>query len=109
MGHGLLNAIVLPYALQFDVEHDEAIKIQLDTLARKVGQVEFISSIIELKKTLNIPVGLQAAGIKLEQFENDMDQLVENSLKGPTAGNPVPINREEMIGVLRHVFAGDLS
>jgi len=106
MGHGLLNAIVLPYALQFDVEHDEAIKIQLDTLAHKVGKADLINSIIRLKETLQIPVGLKAAGITLQQFDDNMDQLVDNSLKGSTIANPVPINREEMKVLLRRIFEG---
>jgi len=108
MGHGLLNAIVLPYALQFDVEHDQTTKRQLDGLARKVGKDDFINAIIELKRILGIPIGLQAAGIKLEDFERDIDQLVDNSLKGSTAGNPVSVNREGMTEVLRRVFVGNL-
>lgn len=108
MGHGLLNAIVLPYALQFDVEHDQRMLTRLNDLARKVGKVDFISSIVELKKLLNIPVSLQEAGITAEQFERDFEQLVDNSLKGPTVGNPVPISREEMAVLLRQIFAGIL-
>lgn len=109
MGHGLLNAIVLPYALQFDVEHDKMIKSQLDGLGRKVGKEDFINEIIELNRILEIPIGLAAAGITVENFETDIDQLVDHSLKGPTVGNPVPINSEEMTGLLRRIFAGDLS
>ena len=108
MGHGLLNAIVLPYALQFDVEHDQAIQKKLNHLGRKVGKADFISSIIELKKILNIPVDLQTAGITAKQFEKDFDQLVDNSLQGPTLGNPVPISREEMATLLRQIFEGIL-
>ena len=108
MGHGLLNAIVLPYALQFDVEHDQAIQKKLNHLGRKVGKADFISSIIELKKILNIPVDLQTAGITAKQFEKDFDQLVDNSLQGPTLGNPVPISREEMATLLRQIFEGVL-
>jgi alcohol dehydrogenase class IV len=107
MGHGLLNAIALPYALQFDVK-DAGVKGQLDRLARKVGKEDFISAIIELNKLLQIPVGLKAAGITAEQFADAFEQLVDNSLKGPTVGNPVPINREEMAGLLRRIFAGEL-
>ncbi len=108
MGHGLLNAIVLPYALQFDAEHDQAVQKKLDHLGRKVGKADFISSIVELKKMLNIPTDLQGAGITTEQFEKDLDQLVDNSLQGPTLGNPVPINREEMAILLRQIFEGIL-
>lgn len=108
MGHGLLNAIVLPYALQFDVQHDQGVQSQLQLLARKVGKEDFISAIIELKKTLNIPASLEAAGITAQQFEQDFDQLVDNSLKGPTVGNPVPINRAEMAALLRKIFTGVL-
>lgn len=108
MGHGLLNAIVLPYALQFDAEHDQAVQKKLDHLGRKVGKADFISSIVELKKMLNIPTDLQGAGITAEQFEKDFDQLVDNSLQGPTLGNPVPISREEMAILLRQIFEGIL-
>jgi alcohol dehydrogenase class IV len=107
MGHGLLNAIVLPYALQFDVQ-DAGVKGQLDRLARKVGKADFINAIIELNKLLQIPAGLKAAGITAEQFADAFELLVDNSLKGPTVGNPVPINREEMAGLLRRIFTGEL-
>ena len=108
LGHGLLNAIVLPYALQFDVEHDQKVSDRLKTLARKIGKEDFIEAIIELNKNLQIPVGLQAIGINAEEFERDIEQLAQNSLKGSTAGNPVTVNLKQMTAVLRRVFAGDL-
>jgi len=107
MGHGLLNAIVLPYALQFDVQHDRVIQDQLDILSRKIGINDFISAIIDLRSNLQIPVSLQAAGVKVEEFEADIEPLVDNCLKGSTVRNPVPINHAEMKELLQRIFSGE--
>ncbi len=106
MGHGLLNAIVLPYALQFDVAHDPGVQVQLDGLARQVGKHDLIQALFDLNQALQIPGSLREAGVAAEQFERDLDHLTVNALKGPTASNPVPITPSQMTGLLRRVFAG---
>ncbi|MEA4820717.1 MAG: iron-containing alcohol dehydrogenase, partial [Erysipelotrichales bacterium] len=106
MGHGLLNAIVLPYALQFDVTHAPDVQAKLDGLARQVGQRDLIQALLDLNQALQIPRTLREASVAAEQFERDLDRLTVNALKGPTASNPVPITSSQMSALLRRVFAG---
>lgn len=104
-GHGLANAIVLPYVLRFNSQ-DEEVKNKLSILAKRIGSEDFIESVKELKLKLNIPISLKASGIKLDEFNSNLDMLVENSMKGATKVNPKTITKEEMRKLLKDIYNG---
>ncbi len=105
LGHGLLNAVALPYVLEFNAR-DAGIKARLQRLSGQLGGKEFISAVRELNEKLNIPRSFKEVGISQEQFEGAFSQLVENSMKGSTRVNPVPVTEEEMAQLLRAIFEG---
>lgn len=105
MGHGLSNAIVLPYVLKFNSQ-DENVKDRLDMLAKKIGSTNFIESVKELNIKLNIPVSIKASGIKLDDFNLRFETLVENSMQGATKVNPITISKEEMRKLLKDIYYG---
>jgi len=104
-GHGLINAVVLPYVLQFN-SRDKEVAQRLERLAKAVGASDFILAIKELNARIGIPASLKEMGIDKESFERHFDLLVENSLKGSTRVNPVSVSREEMAEVLRSMHQG---
>lgn len=104
-GHGLLNAVALPYVLQYNSK-DKIVQERLQYLASRVGASSFIGAIKELNKRLSIPNSFKEIGITEEDFLQSFDILVTNSLKGSTKVNPVPISIEEMKIVLQHIFEG---
>ena len=104
-GHGLLNAVVLPYVLQYNSK-DMLVQEKLQYLASRVGTGSFIGAIKELNKKLSIPSSFAEMGITEEDFGQSFDILVTNSLKGSTKVNPVSVSIEDMKLVLRYIFEG---
>lgn len=104
-GHGLINAVVLPYVLQFNSK-DAEVEQRLRRLAKAIDSENFITSIKELNAKIGIPATLQEMGIDKETFNQNFDVLVENSLKGSTRVNPVKVTGEDMEKLLRLMFEG---
>jgi alcohol dehydrogenase class IV len=104
-GHGLLNAVALPYVLQFNSK-DVLVQEKLQNLASRIKTSSFIEAIKGLNKRLSIPGSFKEMGITQEDFENNFDILLANSLKGSTRSNPVPVSIEEMKRVLQYIYEG---
>ena len=104
LGHGLTNAIALPYVLEFNSRSPEVAK-RLEVLSRMSGR-DFIIAIRELGEKLHIPKTFREAGIEESRFFEDFDGLVDNSLMGSTRSNPVKITKEEMADLLKVMFNG---
>lgn len=104
LGHGLTNAIALPYVLEFNSRSPE-VDAKLKELSKAAG-MNFIAAVRELNKKLNVPETFRAAGLDEEAFFGDFDELVQNSLLGSTRSNPVKISREEMDALLRAMYSG---
>lgn len=104
-GHGLLNAVALPYVLQFN-SRDKLVKERLQYLAVRIGECNFIEAIKELNKVLSIPCSFKEMGIPEEDFRQNFDILADNSMKGSTKANPVQISPAEMEKVLQYIYQG---
>lgn len=105
LGHGLTNAIVLPYVLQYN-SRNTLVSDKLKYLSKVIGSKDIIDEIKNLKKVLNIPVSIKEAGINKETFERDIELLVSNSMLGSTKVNPVSISKGEMKKMLIHIYEG---
>ncbi len=105
MGHGLLNGICLPYVLAFNKQND-LVASKLSSLEKVLQVEDLIESIKELNKEINIPKGFQEAGLSEEDFKNDFEELVTNSLKGSTVRNPVAVEHNEMENLLKDIYYG---
>lgn len=108
LGHGLLNAVALPHVIRFN-SRDAAVRKQYDYLARRLGVADLALAVLELNRAIGIPASFAAAGVPAEAFRDELDLLVENSLKGSTRVNPVAITAAEMKTLLQSIFAGQLA
>lgn len=97
--HGLLNAVLMPYVLEFNAP---AIKDKLELLARLLdlpvptaaGVIEWI---FDLRETLEIPPTLGAMGLA----DIDEDRIVAMAEVDPCAGgNPVRLDRAGLLSIL---------
>ncbi|MBP1744580.1 MAG: putative butanol dehydrogenase, nadph-dependent [Firmicutes bacterium] len=104
LGHGLTNAVALPYVLEFNSRSPE-VELRLRELTRAAG-TDFISAVRELNEKMNVPGTFREAGINERDFFRNFDELVENSMMGSTRSNPVKISRDEMAGLLRDMYSG---
>lgn len=106
--HGILCAIALPFVLKYNSQ-DSEVANRLSELARHIGTNDFIDAIRSLNKQLDIPSSFHEAGIAIEEYEKNLNTLVDNSLEGPTKVNPVEIDREKMKDMLQVIYKGDKS
>lgn len=103
--HGLLNAIALPYVLEYN-QQDPQVAEDLERLSRLIDK-NIIAEIKDLNQSFGIPNSFQAAGIPAEQFKVHYDELLKNSLLGSTQRNPVKMNAVEMDKVLTSIYYGE--
>jgi len=103
--HGLINAVVLPYVLEFN-SADSQVGQKLAHLARALSIPDFIQGVRELNNRLNIPSSFRDMGIDPAHFEDNFEILVDNALAGPTRMNPVKITKEEMQDLLKKIYEG---
>jgi len=106
-GHGLLNAIGLPYILEYN-QRDPQVKADLAELSRMI-QKDIIQAIKDLNTLMGIPSSFQALGLEEERFLADYPLLLENALKGSTRGNPVKMDADAMDQVLRSIYYGKVE
>lgn len=105
LGHGLVIAVALPYVLEFN-SRDAQVSEKLARLAKRIDRGDFVAAIRELNTRLGIPASFKALGISEADFAADFALLVENSLKGSTKVNPVPVSTEDMQVILRSIYEG---
>jgi alcohol dehydrogenase class IV len=104
LGHGLINAIALPFVLEFNSRSPQVAK-RLEALSGMAGK-DFIIAVRELDEKLHIPKTFREAGISEDRYFEDFDALVNNSMMGSTRSNPVKITKEEMADLLKVMFNG---
>lgn len=105
LGHGLCNAIALPYVLEYNSK-DREVKEKLNILAKTIGVKDFIEEVRNLNNQLNVPNSLKDVFVDEMEFKKDFEKLVENSLKGSTKSNPVRVSKEDMEKILKALYYG---
>ncbi|MCR1899479.1 iron-containing alcohol dehydrogenase [Irregularibacter muris] len=106
LGHGLINAVALPYVLEYNAQ-DPEVKQRLGELGKSIQREDFIQAIRELNTTLNIPRSFKELGISQEDFQKDFSILVDNGLKGSTRSNPITVPKEDMEKILKRIYHGE--
>lgn len=106
IGHGLTNAIILPYVLKYN-KRDERVRAKLEELSYACHCEDIIQKIEELKRELGIPDCFAEAGITEDDFIDNHDLLLEHAMLGATKVNPVTVSKEHMDRMLDVVFYGE--
>lgn len=105
IAHGLANAIILPYSMEYN-KKDAEVKAKYDKLSH-ILNCDIITKIKELKKELGIASCMKEIGISEEVYRQDYDFLVKNSMKGSTTANPVKVTLEDMEKFVDCVYYGE--
>ena len=108
--HGVANAVLLPYVMQFNAEYTGE---KFREIARMMGvdgvdgmtQEEYRKAAIDAVRQLSIDVGipqtLKEIGVKAE----DLDALTDAAMADVcTGGNPRPCTKELVLGVYQTAF-----
>lgn len=104
--HGLINAVALPYVLEYNRQHNPKVAEKLVVLAKAIDVEDFVQAIRALNHQLHIPASFQAMGISQADFQRDFDLIVQNSLQGSTKSNPVKMNQADMEILLKKIYDG---
>ena len=103
--HGLTNAVVMPYVLQFN---RPAIDAKMDRLAGWLdlpgdGLDAVMDYVLELRETLSIPDTLDEMGVPSDRI-NDLAAM---AIVDPTAaGNPIPLDVDVAVRIYEDAFTG---
>ena len=106
--HGLTNAVVMPYVLQYN---RPAIEDQLVRLAAWLGLPEpsfqaVMDWVLGLRRDLEIPHTLAELGVSDER----LDEMSVMAARDPTAGsNPIPVGAAELKTLFTAAIEGRLS
>lgn len=118
--HGCSVGIVLKYVTQFimnDPNSDEAVKIY-SKLAKQLGwakwdeddrnaSLEVIKRIEDLAKEVNFPLSLKECGVSKEEFEKNIDTLIDLCYQDASSTlTPRSISDEEFRKLYRYAFDG---
>ncbi|WHH59266.1 iron-containing alcohol dehydrogenase [Petroclostridium sp. X23] len=93
--HGLANAIMLPYVVQYNLPvaasryADIARAFGIESETPIEGARKFIDCLVELKKIFNMPMSIKEAGVDEADFMKNLDMLAKNAMAdGSTPPNP---------------------
>lgn len=114
VAHGLANAILLPYVIDFNKKSCGSRYATIARTLKLAGNTddELINSLTDMIKDLNkdmkIPCSFAANGMTKEEFDANVEFIAENALKDACTGsNPRPINVGEMKKLLTCAFKGE--
>lgn len=105
LGHGLSNAIILPYVLEYN-RRNSVVEAKLKELSYACRCEDIIKKIYELKEELGIPKSFFDAGITEEDYKSNFNLLLEHSMLGATKVNPVTVSIDDMKQMLDTVYYG---
>ncbi len=107
--HGVANALLLPYVLEFNGEvcpdrfrdMGRAFGLNMEELSDKEAVVKVVEAVRRLAVRLNIPQHISEIGGK----ESDIPELAKKALEDPcTGGNPRNVDIVEMEDLFRKAF-----
>ncbi|MTI61489.1 MAG: iron-containing alcohol dehydrogenase [Firmicutes bacterium] len=106
--HGLANAILLPYVIEFNYE---AAKEKFEYVERFLGIDSLADAIRELNKKVNIPASfndIEWMDFTDDDFEVVLDRMSQNALEDPcTLTNPKEPTVEDMKELYKKSFYGE--
>ena len=102
--HGMTNAVVMPYVLQFN---RPAIEEKIERLARWLGIDGgfdgFLAAVSQLRARVGVPPTLAGLGVN----DSKTERIATMAIHDPTAaGNPVPLTEEDAAALFRAALLG---
>ena len=105
--HGMTNATVMPYVLQFN---RPAIEERITRLAAYLGLSNpgfdsFLTFVLKLRQDIGVPHTLR----ELVVGEPEVELIADMAIIDPSAsGNPLPLSRDDAIGIFNAAWSGCL-
>ncbi|HBJ2623286.1 TPA: iron-containing alcohol dehydrogenase [Clostridium botulinum] len=107
VAHGLADAILLPYIIEFNSNNKDA-KAIYDNVAEKVGCKDLGQVIKELNEKLNVPKKLSEIIIDEEKYNDLLDEMSKAALAdGCTKTNPIVPTIEQFRELFIKAYKGE--
>lgn len=107
ISHGLADAILLPYIINFNSKNELA-KLQYDDLAAEFGEDDLVALLFKLNRDLNIPTSFNEIIENKVVYMDMLDTMAENALNdGCTKTNPIIPTIDQLKGLFIIVFQGE--
>ena len=108
LAHGLLDAIILPYIVKYNMQDEEA-KSRYKSFSEELGSDSLVEVIRNKNRELKIAGSLKELIPDATEYEKQLEKMTEEALlDGCTKTNPIIPNREEMKELFIKVYKGDL-
>ncbi|CAI1493434.1 NADPH-dependent butanol dehydrogenase [Thermococcus nautili] len=107
--HGLLNAIFLPYVMEFNASKSDYARGRYDEIARELGLRDW-RALVDAVRELNERTGVPKLSelVDEETFMARLDEMAEKAYRdGLLAFNPVEAKPEEIRELYLKAFSGD--
>ncbi|GAB6135011.1 iron-containing alcohol dehydrogenase [Thermococcus prieurii] len=107
--HGLLNAIFLPYVMEFNAERSDYARRRYDEIARELGLRDW-RALVDAIRGLNERTGIPKLSelVDEETFMARLDEMAEKAYRdGLLAFNPVEAKPEEIRELYLKAFRGE--
>ncbi|WIV11619.1 iron-containing alcohol dehydrogenase [Proteiniborus sp. MB09-C3] len=107
LAHGLLNAVLLPFVMEFNSQNIEA-KDKYERLAANLNKnMDLISTVKELNSKVNNPSTLSDLIPDEKSYLENMDTMIDMALAdGCTKTNPIIPTREELRDLYLYSYYG---
>lgn len=107
LAHGLLNAIILPYVMEFNSQNEVA-KDKYNRLANSLNKgVDLIGVVKELNNKVSNPSSLDALIPDEKSYMDNMEIMIDMALAdGCTKTNPIIPSREELKELYLYAYYG---
>ena len=98
LGHGSVNAVILPHAVRYNTQ---AAPAAIARVAEALGAEDAAVALFELAQRIGAPTSLKALGMPEETLAEAAHLAAE-----PPPANPRPVTAESVLALLREAYAG---
>jgi maleylacetate reductase len=98
LGHGSVNAVILPHAVRFNAE---AAPLAIARVAGALGAEDAAVALFDLAERIGAPTSLKALGMPEEKLAEAAHLAAD-----PPPPNPRPVTAEGVLAILRDAYAG---
>lgn len=106
ISHGVADAIILPYVIEYNMTNEWARK-RYEDMGAKLGHKDMLVAVKELNAQMDIPVNLKEVIKDDKAYEANLEEMAKQSIAdGCTKTNPVIPDMEEMQELLMYIYNG---
>jgi alcohol dehydrogenase class IV len=98
LGHGSVNAVILPHAVRFNAE---AAPLAIARVAGVLGADDAAVALFDLAERIGAPTSLKALGMPEEKLPEAAHLAAE-----PPPANPRPVTADSVLSLLRDAYVG---